>query len=468
MPKGLISQDTRKLLLSNTPKQNTLRVPKCFWCKDTKSKSDECCYWHFIFYPYGGPEKNGVYHPMYKYEEEMLEALTNHKQVAVFKASKLGVTEFTLLWMLYKCYTDDFFAGKDVMIVTGPNVDLAKDLIIRAKQILRERGLPFADHGAYGLSANSVRIRAYPSHNIAAMRGQPKVAMVFGDEAAFFGQKDDTDIIETCERYIGSDGGWIVFVSTAGKEAGGFFYDILEDNASAYKKIEIYYERGLEKHPQTKTSMYVKEFIEEAMNLRSFDREYCGVWGADTGDIFSQEKLDYCCSEEYKIDPSNDTYDRIIGVDPGYGSSEYGIVAMQKYKNKYTVIHTESLARSSYIDAINTVEKIAQRFHIRKIFVDGSAPELVKDLRDKKGFDTNAIHFNQSGAKMLHFASDQVAKDNVRVHPLFIKLKKQLMTIKVNKKGLPDKTDRNPFDLGDAFLLALWYYKMGSGYVGVF
>ena len=37
------------------------------------------------------------------------------------------------------------------------------------------------------------------------------------------------------------------------------------------------------------------------------------------------------------------------------------------------------------------------------------------------------------------------------------------MTIKFNSKGGTNKTAQNPFDLGDAFLLALYYYKMGSG-----
>lgn len=405
---------------------------------------------------------------MYKYEEEYLEALDNHRQVAVFKASKLGITEFTILWMIHKCFTDKFFSGKEVMIVTGPNVDLAKDLIARAKQIITAKGLPFSDQGAYGFSVNGCRVRAYPSNNISAMRGQPKVAMVFGDEAAFFGQKDDTDVIETCERYVGSDGGWLVFVSTAGKEAAGFFYEILEDSISPYKKIEMYYERGLEKHPQTGTSMYEQSFIDEAMKLRSFEREYCGVWAADSGDIFPQEALDRCCKEEYKIITDDDSFDRIIGVDPGYGSSQYGIVAMQRYKGKYMVLDAQSLERSSYIDALNKVDMIAKRFKITKIFVDSSAPELMLDLRDKKGYNVNGTAFNQYGTKMLSFASEQVSTDRVMIHPMFKKLKKQLMAIKVNKKGLPDKTDRNPFDLGDAFLLALWYYKIGSGYVGVF
>lgn len=466
--RGLISQDTRKVLLSDAPQEEGVKIPEPMWCHNQKSESRDCCWWHYVFYPNGGPEKNGIFHPMYKYEQEYLEALTNHRQVAVFKASKLGITEFTELWMLHQCYINPFFTGKEVMIVTGPNVDLAKDLIGRAKQILKNADLDFVDQGSYGFSVNGVRVRAYPSNNISAMRGQPKVAMVFGDEAAFFGQKDDSDVVETCERYVGSDGGWLVFVSTAGKEAAGFFYDILEDNNSPYKKIEMYYERGLEKDPVTNTSMYVQEFIDEAMKLRSFEREYCGVWAADSGDIFPQEALDSCSKEEYDIHAENDSYDRVIGVDPGYGSSQYGIVAMQKQKGKYIVLHAESLERSSYIDALKKVQMVADRFKIRKIFVDSSAPELIVDLRDKLGYNVNGIAFNVSGLKMLYFASDQVSTGNVMIHPMFKKLKKQLMAIKVNKKGLPDKTDRNPFDLGDAFLLALWYYKIGSGYIGVF
>jgi len=39
----------------------------------------------------------------------------------------------------------------------------------------------------------------------------------------------------------------------------------------------------------------------------------------------------------------------------------------------------------------------------------------------------------------------------------------QLMTIKFNAKGGTNKTKVNTFDLGDAWLLAMYYYKMGQG-----
>ena len=95
--------------------------------------------------------------------------------------------------------------------------------------------------------------------------------------------------------------------------------------------------------------------------------------------------------------------------------------------------------------------------------MDSAWPEGIRDLRDKYFMNVQGIAFNQYGEKMLNYAANNVDFQNVEIHPSFKKLKLQLMTIKFNKKGGTDKTKQNPFDLGDAFLLALYYYKMGSG-----
>ena len=79
--------------------------------------------------------------------------------------------------------------------------------------------------------------------------------------------------------------------------------------------------------------------------------------------------------------------------------------------------------------------------------------------------NVQAIAFNQYGEKMLNYAANHIDFQNVKIHPVFKKLKSQLMTIKYNKKGGTNKTTQNTFDLGDAFLLALYYYKMGIGTV---
>ena len=467
--KGLAAESTRRIILSATEKAVPV-IPDSFWCGDSlrEDSTASCCFWHYIFYPNLGPERDEVYHPVYPYEIELLEALQHERHVCVYKAAGLGITEFFLLWIIWKCFTDPFFYGKEAMVITGPNVDLSKDLIRRTKRFLYERGTAYTDRGEYQLEVNGCTIKCYPSNNIHSARGKPKVSCFFGDEAAFFKLKDDIIVKNVGERYIGKNNAYVVWVSTAGESPSGFFYDIMLDGKenTIYKRFHFYVEAGLKQHPQTKTSIFNKEYIDEASKAGSYGREFLGEWGRNVGDIFEQEALDEICREEYPINPNDDSYDRVIGVDPGYGSSEFGIVALERSKDKYNVIFASSYERSSYIDAIGKVDKVAKQYNVRQIFVDKSAPELIKDLRDKfKYHNVTGIAFNEYGDRMLDWASKKVNFQEVRIHPQYKKLKNQLMTIRLNKKGLPDKTTQNPFDLGDAFLIALWYYKMGSGVI---
>jgi len=416
-----------------------------------------------------------MYHPCYEYEQKILDEMDMEspdaarkkigKCFCVYKATGLGLTEFILLWVLWKSYTDEWFSGKEAMIITGPNVDLAQDLILRSKSFLLKRGLGYVDHGAYELEVNGARIKCYPSNNIHSARGKPKVSIFFGDEAAFFKLRDDSIVRTVGERYIGKSDSWVVWVSTAGEEPSGFFYDIMQEQESEtiYKRFHFYVEAGLKRDKQTKSSIFTKAYIDEASKARSFEREYLGVWGKNVGDIFSPEGIELCCNEEYDWSDSDDTNDRIIGIDPGFGSSEFGVCIMQKHKGKKAVIFAESYERASYIDMVDKLVALSKRFKTKRIFADASWTEGIRDLRDKHHMNVQAIAFNQYGEKMLNYAANHIDFQNVKIHPVFKKLKSQLMTIKYNKKGGTDKTKQNPFDLGDAFLLALYYYKMGSG-----
>ena len=474
---GLAKKETLQILSSAATRDKPI-VPETFWCYDSLSKDEHCCFWHFIFHPYGGPERHGIYHPCYKYETDILEKMQmdvldsertkKEKWFCVYKATGLGLTEFILLWTLWKCLTDPFFQDKEAMIITGPNVDLAQDLILRSKAFLIKKGLGYVDHGAYELDVNGGRIKCYPSNNIHSARGKPKVSLFFGDEAAFFKLRDDSIVRTVGERYIGKSDSWVIWVSTAGEEPAGFFYDIMQEPSSGaektiYERFHYYVEAGLKKDPQTKSSIFSPEFIKKASEARSYEREYLGVWGKNVGDIFSPEGIEECCSEEYNWKEKDDTNDRVIGIDPGFGSSEFGICITQKRKGKISVIYAEAFERESYIDIVNKIRLLTERFKTKRIYVDGSWPEGIRDLRDKYHMNVEAINFNQYGEKMLNFAANNIDFQKVEIHPKFKKLKSQLMTIKYNKKGGTDKTKQNPFDLGDAFLLALYYYKRGVG-----
>ena len=474
---GLASKNTLQII-GNAATRDTPIVPLTFWCKDSLSKDDQCCFWHYIFHPFGGPERDGIYHPCYEYEQQILDKMemepleedrTNPcKWFSVYKATGLGLTEFILLWIVWKSLTDVWWSGKEAIIITGPNVDLAQDLILRAKGFLQKKGLGYVDHGAYEVDVIGSRIKCYPSNNIHSARGKPKISLFFGDEAAFFKLRDDSVVRTVGERYIGKSNSWVIWVSTAGEEPSGFFYDIMLEpkegpEKTIYERFHFYVEEGLRRDPQTKTSIFSPEYIKKASQARSYEREYLGVWGKNVGDIFSPEGIELCCGTEYEWTVDDDTNDRIIGIDPGFGSSEFGICIIQKRKGKKSVIYADAFERASYIDIINKVRFLSEKFRTKRIFVDSAWPEGIRDLRDKYYMNVQGIAFNQYGEKMLNYAANNVDFQNVEIHPSFKKLKLQLMTIKFNKKGGTDKTKQNPFDLGDAFLLALYYYKMGSG-----
>ena len=78
-------------------------------------------------------------------------------------------------------------------IVTGTRIDLAIALIERMKRLFAGRGLVNFDTKETVIELNNVKIEAFPSHHLDAMRGLPNVSFILLDEADFFppGQQQD-------------------------------------------------------------------------------------------------------------------------------------------------------------------------------------------------------------------------------------------------------------------------------------
>jgi hypothetical protein len=125
---------------------------KPFWIPDAskhkpkdRATKGACCFNHII----GLPRKYGVKKPMFDYERILYRALlqpgylnsTNgsgpgnilhafkEKHLWVKKATGLGVTEFMLRFMAWLCLKDDSYRNSQMVIVTGPNQELAIKLI---------------------------------------------------------------------------------------------------------------------------------------------------------------------------------------------------------------------------------------------------------------------------------------------------------------------------------------------------
>jgi len=466
MGKGLADIETKRLINSISGDES-VDIPNEFWCYDSLSKEEDCCFWHFVFFPNGGPERDGVHHPVYEYEQILLQNLAKYKCLAVYKATGLGITEFMLLWILWKSLTDEFFYGKEAIIITGPNVDLAQGLILRAKTFLLNKEIDFVDKGVYELSLNGSDIKCYPSNNIHSARGKPKISIFFGDEAAFFKMKDDNEVRTVGERYIGKSDSWVVWVSTAGEEPQGFFWNIMNEHNSIYKKLEFYETWGLKKDHKTGTSIFKDEFIKNARLAPSYPREYLGQWGKNVGDIFSSSQLEAISAENFEVDPENDSYDRVIFLDPGFGSSNFGILIGQRVNGIPSVVYSQSYPRQAYTFMLKEIEKLSNIWNTTRIRCDNQWPEGIKDLRENLGFDVVGYSFKELGKNMTDAASRNVGKLKIRIHPSCRNLIHQLMTIKYNKNNMPDKTHHNPFDEGDCFLMFNWYFLREGGFIEI-
>ena len=177
----------------NNPQENLLLAKlkdRPFWLWDSvahketaKIRSGYCCFNHII----GLPRKDGIEKPFFDYEKMLYLALTAPEYVNNFtgnpaaaypfkikhlwvkKATGLGVTEFMLRFMAWLCLRNDDYRNSQMVIVTGPNQELAIKLINRMKSLFEPAGVIF-DSKETVIELNGCSIEAYPSNHIDAFR----------------------------------------------------------------------------------------------------------------------------------------------------------------------------------------------------------------------------------------------------------------------------------------------------------
>jgi hypothetical protein len=201
---------------------------KPFWIWNVQEHKQEdvitnglCCFNHII----GLPQKDGNDKPLYDYEQAIFDALVTHngnKHLWIKKATGLGISEFMLRFMAWLCLKDNALSGSQMCIVTGPRIDLAIALIDRMKKLFASGNDLTFDTKETVIELNGVKIEAFPSHHLDAMRGLPNVSFILLDEADFFPPGQQQDARDVSERYIAKSNPYIVMVSTPNAPEGLF------------------------------------------------------------------------------------------------------------------------------------------------------------------------------------------------------------------------------------------------------
>jgi hypothetical protein len=162
---------------------------KPFWIWDDKQHDIEhqrhnglCCFNHII--PAGLPIKNGIRHKFYDYQKLILDSLEQYKRLYLLKGGGIGASELLIRKMAHMCLSSDKFKDSQMIILTGPRLDLSISLVRRLKALFYP-DIIFQDKETV-LQLGGVRVEAFPSHAIHSARGLPSVSFIYADECDFW------------------------------------------------------------------------------------------------------------------------------------------------------------------------------------------------------------------------------------------------------------------------------------------
>jgi|SRR5579875_1657750 len=476
-------REKQKRKQKNDPPQNQAAIDlldgKPFWLWDrahslesyivqNETVSPVCCFNHIV----GLPRKNGIPMPLFDYEKKVIDILRNwnddagrdarpsrskQKHLWIKKATGLGITELVIRYMAWLCYRDSSFAGAQMCIVTGPNIDLAKGLIARIKQICLAVDPDVSQFSNTTVVLNGCKVEAYPSHHLDAMRALERPVFILLDEADFFPPGEQKNARDVSERYIAKSDPYIVMVSTPNLP-GGLFEQIEKEpeETCLYHRLYLPYTVGVGK-------IYTEHEIEKAKQSPSFEREYNLKYGYGLGNIFPYQLVDQCIGQ-YDLGLRAGTA-KVLAVDPAYGSSKFAIAGFELVSGIVYVKDAREYERpspSAMLDAILKMTDASSSSRYDKVLVDSAHPGLVTDLQ-QRGVTVEAVNFQKELSDMTMKAAQAVKEQKVRIHPAFTEMTYQLKAVQFNEKGHPDKKQMT-FDLGDCFLMGVSRLLQANNY----
>jgi hypothetical protein len=435
----------------------------------------------------GLPTKNNKEYPLFDYERILFNRLFvnepnpeysfKNKHLWCKKSTGLGVSEFMLRIMGWLCTSTDLYhkSNSQMVIVTGPNQDLAIKLIKRLKAIFeRKLGLTFNNKETV-LELNGVEIQAYPSSNIDSFRSLTNPKFILLDESDFWIRDEVDEVRDVVERYIGKSDPYIAMVSTPNAPNG--LFDKIErepEDTCLYKRVKLDYTYGLGK-------IYTEAEIENAKHSPSFKREYQLFYLGLEGNIFTVSQVNAALElgEKYKHLPINSYCIHSIGIDPGFSSSPTGIVATEflKEESKIRIVYAEQFEKSDPQYLVNLIFNLYHKYgHLNtSIYVDGSNRAFVNLLKvafneslnwEKSMIKPNPnnmniipVSFNSEHKEMLSHLAMLVSKEYLCIPKQFDKMEIALRTAYADEYSLnKEKSSYN--DLTDSLRLACKQYKM--------
>ena len=182
-----------------------------------------------------------------------------------------------------------------------------------------------------------------------------------------------------------------------------------------------------------------------------------------------------------------------VGLDPGFGSSNFGVCITELRDGQVHVLHAEEYHRPDFNSMITTTVRLLEEYDITfegrsRIFVDGANPSFISALKDRVNEDPEydkaiafykhnypsvydlefleqnmfviPVAFNKEHKHMLAHCKEMLEYQNgmIAINPKHTKLVTALRTAVENGEGSLDKEATSHDDLFDAFRMSMQFW----------
>jgi len=185
-----------------------------------------------------------------------------------------------------------------------------------------------------------------------------------------------------------------------------------------YKRLYFDYTYGLER-------IYTVEEIEKAKISPSFEREYNLKYLGLIGNVFHTKDIDAAIQRGKGYDPDSivKMSGKSIGIDPAYGSNNFGIVGAQGVNQQIQVIYAEEFERPDYNEMLWLVAKLMQQYGYVRVYIDGANPSFIKSLKRMIGEDEHYEKYTKE--QMERYARSMYS---MKVFPVIDEIKEEFET----------------------------------------
>ena len=315
-------------------------------------------------------------------------------------------------------------------------------------------------------------IKVFPTKNIRDIRGYFEASFIWVDESDHMEPSIQDELFYSIGPYEEKSNCKIILSSTPNRP-DGLMQKIEKDANSKYKKLKLDYTFGLDK-------IYSQQEIDKKKLDVEFEREYNLKYLGKIGNVFSPLLIDRIVRryDELGLDKIPIVHEalHLVGIDPGFGSSNTGIVITEHLRDPEVirVVYAEEFEKANPQDIVD----LCHDFHIKnypniRFLVDGSNAGFVRQLKvvfgenpdyDYKDVSPDSmeiipVSFSTEHKQMLSHLYLMVNNGHLTIPQKYEKLIISLRTAQANEYSL-DKDQTSYDDLLDALRLSLKGYNI--------